>query len=116
MPSWREASKRQNAPFLMALIPNLEEKCRGQSKIFLNIKGYLEGGTRVPQFFFTQLIDFVSSRDFSLEDLGLGSLQGVDDVFDAWVKKQFKLDPTFAEGEKRVLLRCLYEATVSCHV
>ena len=67
-----------------------------------SIKGYLEGGTRVPQFF-TQLIDFVSSRDFSLEDLGLGSLQGADDVFDAWVesnKKQFKLDPTFAEGEK----------------
>ena len=30
MPSWREASKRQNAPFLMSvLIPNLEEKCRG---------------------------------------------------------------------------------------
>lgn len=96
--------------------PQFGRKMQGlQSKIFLNIKGYLEGGTRVPQFFFTQLIDFVSSRDFSLEDLGLGSLQGVDDVFDAWVesnKKQFKLDPTFAEGEKRVLLRCLYEAAL----
>lgn len=96
--------------------PQFGKKMQGlQSKIFLNIKGYLEGGTRVPQFFFTQLIDFVSSRDFSLEDLGLGSLQGVDAIFDDWVesnKNQFKLNPSFAEGENRVLLRCLYEAAL----
>ncbi|MDA8839469.1 helicase-related protein, partial [Candidatus Poseidonia alphae] len=86
-----------------------------QSHVFLNIKGYLEGGTRVPQFFFTQLIDFVSSRDFSLEDLGLGSLQGVDAKFDDWVKSnvdQFKLLEKHAEGENKVLLRCLYEAAL----
>jgi len=86
-----------------------------QSHVFLNIKGYLEGGTRVPQFFFTQLIDFVSSRDFSLEDLGLGSLQGVDNKFETWVKSnkdQFKLLEQHAEGENKVLLRCLYEAAL----
>ena len=59
-----------------------------QSKIFLNIKGYSRGWNPCASIFFTQLIDFVSSRDFSLEDLGLGSLQGVDAVFDALGGKQ----------------------------
>ena len=96
--------------------PQFAEKMfRLQSHVFLNIKGYLEGGTRVPQFFFTQLIDFVSSRDFSLEDLGLGSLQGVDEKFDEWVKnslKQFKLKAKHVEDENKALLRCLYEAAL----
>ena len=49
-----------------------------KAHVISNITKYMKGGTNVPTFFFTQLIDFISSRDFSLEDLGIGTIKLID--------------------------------------
>jgi Lhr-like helicase len=81
--------------------------------IFQKISGYLSSGAATPQFFFTQLIDFIASRDFSLEDLGLGRMtiepEGYNHMIDDSIKK-FKLAKSNTEGDQGKALKVLYEA------
>lgn len=83
-----------------------------KSHVITNVDNYMTAGTNVPTFFFTQLIDFISSRDFSLEDLGLGTIQLLDKMYERMLSvKQDEGDfPDPLSNEQRIALRVLYEA------
>lgn len=81
--------------------------------IFQKIEDYLSSGAATPQIFFTQLIDFISSRDFSLEDLGLGKMEiepvEYDDMIRANLRSK-RIKKTSTEGDNTNLLKILYDA------
>jgi Lhr-like helicase len=77
-----------------------------------SIRSLSEGGA-APEFFFSQLIDYISSRDFSLEDLGLGRVKIIDKKFDALIAEltdshAFELE--LLQGENKKLMRYIFEA------
>jgi len=84
-----------------------------QNLIFQKVTGYLASGAATPQSFFTQLIDFLSSRDFSLEDLGLGSMTFEDEVYEDMIAKLIKsrkISKDITELDDGKLLKTLFDA------
>ena len=81
--------------------------------VISNITKYMKGGTNVPTFFFTQLIDFISSRDFSLEDLGIGTIKLIDKKYDRAISNKQEDDdlPEDLSDAQTKALRVLYEAS-----
>ena len=80
--------------------------------VFGRIIHYLRSGASTPQFFFTQLIDFISSRDFSLEDLGLGRLEVIDKKYDLMINKleeEFVIDENLKQLDGGLPLRNLID-------
>jgi Lhr-like helicase len=76
---------------------------------------YLKGGGRAPEFFFTQLTDYLASRDFSFEDLGLAHTQIIDKKYNQMKEKlidEFIFDDSLFEDEKKLLMRYIFEACV----
>ena len=83
-----------------------------KAHVISNITKYMKGGTNVPTFFFTQLIDFISSRDFSLEDLGIGTIKLIDKKYNRAISNKQEDDdlPEELSDEQTKALRVLYEA------
>jgi Lhr-like helicase len=76
---------------------------------------YLTGGGRAPEFFFTQLTDYLASRDFSFEDLGLAQAQIIDKKYNQMKDKlieEYIFDESLFENEKGQLMRYIFEACV----
>ena len=76
---------------------------------------YLAGGGRAPEFFFTQLTDYLASRDFSFEDLGLAQAQIIDKKYNIMKDKlidEHVFDESLFENEKEHLMRYIFEACV----
>ena len=84
-----------------------------KAHVISNITKYMKGGTNVPTFFFTQLIDFISSRDFSLEDLGIGTIKLIDKKYNRAISNKQEDDdlPEELSDEQTKALRVLYEAS-----
>lgn len=81
--------------------------------IFSRVRIYFKSGANAPQFFFTQLIDFISSRDFSFSDLGISRInidQGTLDRIISELTKGYVLPESVKEGEHYEQLKLLLEA------